>query len=110
MALSMRVGHVIPPTHFGHDRHTDRHISREISIEHPSVGLTSLAQLYRHLRCLFKTAQLTEVPASRESASKRLKCNVFFCFFALIHAQPKITETVKSYTLYSGHFWLSYKF
>ena len=27
----------------GHDRHTYRHT--EISIEHPSVGLTSLAQL-----------------------------------------------------------------
>ena len=22
ITLSMRVGHVIPPTHFGHDRHT----------------------------------------------------------------------------------------
>ena len=32
---------------FGHDRHTNRHtyISHEISIEHPSVGLASLAQL-----------------------------------------------------------------
>ena len=32
-----------------HDRHTDiyiyKYISREISIEHPSVGLASLAQL-----------------------------------------------------------------
>ena len=27
------------------DTHTYRHISREISIEHPSVGLASLAQL-----------------------------------------------------------------
>ena len=27
-------------------RHTDIYISREISIEHPSVGLASLAQLY----------------------------------------------------------------
>ena len=26
MTLGMRVGHVIPPTHFGHDRYTDRHI------------------------------------------------------------------------------------
>ena len=40
-------------THFrlrilGHDRHTDIYIyiSREISIEHHSVGLASLAQLY----------------------------------------------------------------
>ena len=35
-----------------YDKHTDRptHISREISIEHPSVGLSSLAQLdYRTL-------------------------------------------------------------
>ena len=30
---------------FGHDRHTDIYISREISIEHPNVGLASLAQL-----------------------------------------------------------------
>ena len=33
-----------------HDRHTDiyiyKYISREISIEHPSVGLASLAQLH----------------------------------------------------------------
>ena len=28
-----------------HDRYTDIYISREISIEHPSVGLASLAQL-----------------------------------------------------------------
>ena len=26
MTLSMRVGHVIPPTHFGHGRHTDTYI------------------------------------------------------------------------------------
>ena len=44
MTLSVRMGHVIPSMHFGHDRHTDRH-TREISIEHPSVGLASLAQL-----------------------------------------------------------------
>ena len=30
---------------FPTDKPTDIHISREISIEHPSVGLTSLAQL-----------------------------------------------------------------
>ena len=40
--------YVIPPTHF-RTRQTYRHIyiyiSREISIEHPSVGLASLAQL-----------------------------------------------------------------
>ena len=41
--------HVIPPTqlicHTSDIRHTDN-ISREISIEHPSVGLASLAQLW----------------------------------------------------------------
>ena len=42
MTLSMRVGHVIPPTQL------IWHISREISIEHPSVGLASLAQLDSH--------------------------------------------------------------
>ena len=53
MTLSMHVGHlVIPPTHFGPRqayRPTDRHIymciSRESSIEHPSVGFASLTQL-----------------------------------------------------------------
>ena len=47
MTLSMRVGYVIPPTQLiWHTRHTDNiYISREISIEHPSVGLTLLAQL-----------------------------------------------------------------
>ena len=44
MTMSMGMGHVIPPTHFGHDRHTDIYMSSEISIEHPSVGLASLAQ------------------------------------------------------------------
>ena len=46
MTLSMRVGHLIPPTHFG-PRQTYRptYISREISIEHPSVGLALLSQL-----------------------------------------------------------------
>ena len=29
-----------------HDRHMHIYISREISIEHPSVGLASLAQLF----------------------------------------------------------------
>ena len=50
MTVSMHAGHVMLPTHFGHDRHTNRRpthisISRKISIEHPSVVLTSLAQL-----------------------------------------------------------------
>ena len=41
----MRVfGHVILRAHFG-PRQTHKYISREISIEHPSVGLASLAQL-----------------------------------------------------------------
>ena len=49
ITLSMRVGYVIPPTQLiWHTRHTDLYtyiyISREISIEHPSVGLASLAQ------------------------------------------------------------------
>ena len=53
MTLSMRVGYVIPPTQLIlHTRHTDLytyiHISREISIEHPSVGLASLAQIIHH--------------------------------------------------------------
>ena len=43
------MGQINPPMYFGHNRHTDeRHIiyiSREIWIEHPSVGLASLAQL-----------------------------------------------------------------
>ena len=38
------MGHVLPPTLFG-PRQTQIYISREISIEHPSVGLASLAQL-----------------------------------------------------------------
>ena len=37
-------GHVILRAHFG-PRQTHKYISREISIEHPSVGLASLAQL-----------------------------------------------------------------
>ena len=48
MTLSMRVGHVIPPTHLDTTdilTHTHIYISREISIEHPSVGLASLSQL-----------------------------------------------------------------
>ena len=44
-----RLAHVIPPTLFGPRQthiYTYIHISREISIEHPSVGLASLAQLF----------------------------------------------------------------
>ena len=42
----MRLAHVIPPTLFWTttDTYIYIYISREISIEHPSVGLTSLAQ------------------------------------------------------------------
>ena len=36
----------------GHDRHTLIYLSREISIEHPSVGLASLAQLQTNVRSL----------------------------------------------------------
>ena len=60
MTLSMREGYVIPPTQLiWHTRHTDIYtyvyISREISIEHPSVGLASLAQLALPLNAFFFT-------------------------------------------------------
>ena len=49
LTLSVRVGYVIPPTQLiWHTTDTCTYIiyiSREISIEHPSVGLASLAQL-----------------------------------------------------------------
>ena len=43
----MRLGHIIPPTDLLDT--TDIYISREISIEHPSVGLASLAQLLKYV-------------------------------------------------------------
>ena len=49
MTLSMRVGHLILPTHFG-PRRTYIYISHEISIEHPSVGLALLAQLTNFIK------------------------------------------------------------
>ena len=42
------------------DTHTYRHISREISIEHPSVGLASLAQLEVLTRRTSKTKSSTD--------------------------------------------------
>ena len=53
LTFSMRVlgpRHSAYTDNLTYDRHTPIYISREISIEHPSVGLASLAQL---LKCKF---------------------------------------------------------
>ena len=45
-------GPLIPPTHFWDTTDIPLYLSREISIEHPSVGLASLAQLQTNVRSL----------------------------------------------------------
>ena len=69
----MRVGYVIPPTQLiWHtiDIPTTYNISREISIEHPSVGLASLAQLGQRKididvagKASYKLSNLTSLPS-----------------------------------------------
>ena len=53
------------------DTHTYRHISREISIEHPSVGLASLAQLISTM--VYAIAALAWTEEKRSLRNEKLK-------------------------------------
>ena len=103
LTLSMRMfGHVILFAHFG-PRQTHKYIiSREISIEHPSVGLASLAQLLiKSTQCSFVTPHANGEPLSR--APSFLPSLQWFCLLSGLQTMmvvliwPRLVPSYETY-------------